>query len=204
MSSTTTICTGFSLWCTRAISMWARVRPCIIFPLVVFSLGTAGAQDYRIGPQDVLEIKVLGDQEMDRTVVVSGKGMINFPFVGFLEIEGMTVEEVTGILAEKLGECCLVDPQISVRVVEFHGKRVYLFGEVQKPGVYQLAQGKTLMQLIIEAEGFTRKAARNRVYILRKGEDERIKADVEEIIKDPEKDIPLSPGDVVYVPESIF
>jgi len=184
--------------------MWARVRLCIIFPLVVFSLGTAGAQDYRIGPQDVLEIKVLGDQEMDRTVVVSGKGMINFPFVGFLEIEGMTVEEVTGILAEKLGECCLVDPQISVRVVEFHGKRVYLFGEVQKPGVYQLAQGKTLMQLIIEAEGFTRKAARNRVYILRKGEDERIKADVEEIIKDPEKDIPLSPGDVVYVPESIF
>lgn len=162
------------------------------------------AQDYRIGPQDVLEIKVLGDPDMDRTVVVSGKGMINFPFVGFLEVQGMTTAELTVSLAKKLGECCLVNPQISVRIVEYHGKRVYLFGEVQKPGVYQLAEGKTLMQLVIEAEGFTRKAAKNRVYILRKGEEERIRVDVDEIMKNPDQDIPLVPGDVVYVPESIF
>lgn len=160
--------------------------------------------DYRIGANDVLEIKVFGSSELDRTVAVSGKGMIDFPFLGWIPIEGLTVEELTGKLEEGLGACCLVNPQVNIRVLEYNAQQVYIFGEVQKPGVYQLKKGKTLMELIIEAEGVTRKAAKGRVYILRRGKAERIRVDLDEIIKNSKKDVPLQPGDVIYVPESIF
>jgi protein involved in polysaccharide export with SLBB domain len=160
--------------------------------------------DYRIGANDVLEIKVFGSPELDRTVAVSGKGMIDFPFLGWIPTEGLTIEELTGKLEEGLGACCLVNPQVNIRVLEYNAQQVYLFGEVQKPGVYQLKKGKTLMELVIEAEGVTRKAAKGRVYILRRGKAERIKVDLDEIIKNSKMDVPLQPGDVIYVPESIF
>jgi polysaccharide export outer membrane protein len=165
---------------------------------------TVPSYDYRIGSGDLLEIKVFGSPELDRTVSVSGKGMIDFPFLGWIPTEGLTVEELTKRLEQGLGECCLVNPQINIRVLEYNAQQVYLFGEVQKPGVYRLKKGKTLMELIIEAEGVTRKAAKGRVYILRRGKSERVKVDLDEIIKNSRKDVPLQPGDMIYVPESIF
>ena len=160
--------------------------------------------DYRIGAGDLLEIKVFGSPELDRTVSVSGKGMIDFPFLGWISAEGLTVEDLTKSLEQGLGGCCLVNPQVNIRVLEYNAQQVYLFGEVQKPGVYQLKKGRTLMELIIEAEGVTRKAAKGRVYILRRGKSERIKIDLDDIIRNSRKDVPLQPGDMIYVPESIF
>lgn len=165
---------------------------------------TVPSYDYRIGAGDLLEIKVFGSTGLDRTVSVSGKGMIDFPLLGWISAEGLTVEELTKSLEQGLGECCLVNPQINIRVLEYNAQQVYLFGEVQKPGVYQLKKGKTLMELIIEAEGVTRKAAKGRVYILRRGKSERIKIDLDEIIKNSRRDVPLQPGDMIYIPESIF
>ena len=162
------------------------------------------AYDYRIGANDVLEVKVFGSPDLDRTVTVSGKGMIDFPFLGWINTEGLTVEELTLELEQGLSKCCLVNPQVNIRVLEYNAQQVYLFGEVQKPGVYQLKKGKTLMQIVVEAGGVTRKAANSRVYILRRGKEDRIKVDLDQVIKNSKKDVPLEPGDLIYIPESVF
>ena len=115
---------------------------------------TSGSlRDYRIGPDDLLEIQVFGVEQLSRTVRVNSRGQVSLPLVGTLQVGGMTGQEAEAALAHKLGENYLQDPQVSLFIREYTSQRVTVEGAVNKPGVYPLRGPTTLLQTLALAGG---------------------------------------------------
>lgn len=125
------------------------------------------AEDYRIGPQDLLELQVFGVEALNRTVRVNSRGYISLPLVGLVPAAGLTSEQLEESLAAKLAQDYLQNPQVSVFIKEFISQRVTVEGEVKKPGVYPLKGRLTLLQVLATAEGLTTIADPNAVKVFR-------------------------------------
>jgi len=110
---------------------------------------------YRVGPGDVLDIKVYDDPDLSGLVTVQYAGDISFPLLGDVPVDGMTVKAVQETLVTLLAKDYLVDPQVIVRVKEHRSQWVTLVGEVIRPGKYYLQGSKSLLDLLTEAGGFT-------------------------------------------------
>ena len=165
--------------------------------------------DYRIGPENVLNIDVYygKGENLSQKVKVSSDGYITFPFLGKVKVGGLTVSEVEQKLRDLLGRDYFVNPQVSVFVEEY--STVSILGEVEKPGVYPIQGNLTVVELISMAGGFTKIAAPKKVKVIRTlpdGTKKVMRVNVYDIMKrgEKEKDILLKPGDVVIVPESIL
>jgi polysaccharide export outer membrane protein len=109
-------------------------------------------------------------------------------------------------LIAKLKQGFLKEPQVSVFVKEYNSKKVFVFGEVQKPGTFMYEEEMTIIQAITVAGGFAKSAAKNKVSVTRleDGIEKRIFLSVEEIGRGKERNFFLMPGDIVFVPESFF
>lgn len=112
-----------------------------------------GAEDYLLGPQDLLKIDVFQVEEFSRTVRISAGGKISLPLVGTLQAAGLTTAQLERVLAEKLAEGFLQEPYVSVFVEEYASQRVTVEGQVRKPGIYALRGRTTLLQAVALAEG---------------------------------------------------
>jgi len=176
-----------------------------IISILVLSSGLSQAQDYVIGPDDVLKITVYREEDMDREVRVSSDGYISFPLLGKVKVEGMTVSELENNLTAGLKKF-LKNPQVSVFIEEY--STVTVSGQVQKPGSFPLRGEMSVIEAISMAGGFTKIAAQNAVKVMRleKGDKKTILVRVADINKtgDKSKDVPLKRGDIVFVPESLF
>lgn len=163
------------------------------------------AQDYTLGPDDVLDITVYREEELDRTVRISSDGYISFPLIGKVKAEGLTVSELENSLSEGLKEY-LKKPQVTVFIKEY--STITVSGQVERPGSYPLKGELTVIEAISLAGGFTKIASRNKVKVMRLENDQKktIIVRVASISKegDKSKDIPLKRGDIVFVPESLF
>lgn len=126
-----------------------------------------GVSEYRIGPQDLLEISVFQVAELNRTVRVSTSGDISLPLVGVMKAGGMTVQELEAEIAKTLDAKFLQNPQVTVFVKEFTSQRVTLEGSVKKPGIYPLTGRTTLLQAIAMAEGLDQLADLKGIVIFR-------------------------------------
>jgi len=113
---------------------------------------TADTEEYRIGPQDLIEISVFQVQEMSRAVRVNAQGLISLPLIGIVRAGGLTATELETVIATKLSENLLQNPQVSVFIKEFVSQRVIVAGNVMKTGVYPLT-GKTLLSQVIALTG---------------------------------------------------
>ena len=91
-------------------------------------------QEYRIGAKDVLKVTVWGHEDLSRQVVVTADGTFQFPLIGDVKVAGLTPSAVETLLRDLLGKDYLVNPQVSVSVQEFRSQRVFVLGEVEKPG----------------------------------------------------------------------
>jgi len=111
------------------------------------------APEYRILPQDVLEVTVLQAPELSRSVSVDNKGDIALPFLGELSVAGKTTQQVTEELASVLNARIMKDPQVTVRVSEAQGQKVTVDGAVSEPGVYPLRGPMSLLQVVALAKG---------------------------------------------------
>jgi polysaccharide biosynthesis/export protein len=114
--------------------------------------------DYRVGIGDKLEISVFGHDDLEKTLEVGVGGMITFPLIGDVTVDGKTVTEIDDDLTRRLASEYLVDPQVSVEVKEFRSQWVTLMGEVRTPGRYVLRRNMRLLDLIAEAGGPTKEA----------------------------------------------
>ncbi len=165
--------------------------------------------DYRISPADLLEVTVYQQLELNRQVRVSQNGSITFPLVGAVQVGGRSVADAEQLLADRLREY-LVSPQVTVFIKEYGNKKVYVLGEVSKPGSYDLPTEAhlTVLEAISLAGGFTQIAAADRTRIIRTsaGKSENFTIEISAITKRGEKskDLPLLPNDVIYVPQSFF
>lgn len=126
---------------------------------------TGGASDYRVGPGDLLEIKVFGVDSLDQEVRISSSGNISVPLLGKLQVGGMTGEEVETIFAQTITEQGLIrDPQVSVFVKEYRSQPLYVLGAVNQPGQYMITHQLTLVDAIAMAGGLA--AGRSADYVL--------------------------------------
>jgi len=127
------------------------------------------ADDYRIGPQDLLEIQVFGIDELSRTVRVNTRGNISLPLIGLVQAAGLTSQGLETHIATLLAEEYLQNPQVSVFIEEYASQRVTVGGAVKKPGIYPLKGQTTLLQAIAAAEGLEKLANPEDVKLLRNG-----------------------------------
>lgn len=123
---------------------------------------------YRIGPYDLLKIEVFQVDELSRTERVSEDGFVLMPLIGAVQVGGLTQREAEKVIANKLAERYLQNPQVSIFVAEYASQKVTVIGQVKKPGVFPLAGRTTLMQAIALAGGFDDTAKKGEVVVFRK------------------------------------
>lgn len=112
----------------------------------------AGA-DYKIAPNDLLDIEVFGVQELKRTVRVSSTGHVSLPLIGVVQVAGLGPSDAEALIATQYGSRYLQDPQVSVFIREFTTQRITLDGAVAKPGIYPLTGQITLLRALAMAGG---------------------------------------------------
>lgn len=159
-------------------------------------------QDYRIGPLDVLSIRVFQEPELTfDEIQVDASGNLGFPLIGSVRAAGNTATALADELSTRLAERYLVNPQVSVVVASSVSQQVTVEGNVSQPGVYEIAGGATLLTALARAQSTTRVAKLDEVVVFRTigGERQGAVFDVSAIragrIPDPE----LRGGDVVVV-----
>jgi len=169
-------------------------------------------EDYRIGPGDLLEVLVFGEEGLSRTVRVTAAGTVTLPFLDSLQVAGLTPVAVELLLKERLSEDIIRDPQVSVFVKEYRSKSVFVLGAVQRPGEYQLAGPLRLIDAIAMAGGLDLETAGEKAVVQRtdvENGSERsdvVRVDLKQLLDggDASLNLPLRSGDVVQVSEKSF
>jgi polysaccharide biosynthesis/export protein len=112
-------------------------------------------KDYQVGPEDLLEIGIYGQDKLNRTLRINGQGEIAMPLVGVVKVAGLTPQEIQKRLEELYDAQYLVNPQVTVVVKEFRYQRVSITGAVAKPGTYELIGPRTLLEVLSLAGGLS-------------------------------------------------
>jgi polysaccharide export outer membrane protein len=163
----------------------------------------AADASYKIGPQDVLRIDVWKETEISRSVPVRPDGKISLPLLNDVQAAGLTAMELANNITEGLKKF-ITNPQVTVSVTEINSRRVYVTGEVTKPGAFALLPNMTALQAITSAGGFTQFARTKKIYVLRNESGKQVKYpfNYNEVVsgKRPEDNITLQPGDTIVVP----
>jgi len=177
----------------------------------IASLSLLGFQEkispnYRVGPQDMIEITVFGHDEWNRSVRVSEEGKIPFPFIGEIDINGLTRLEIEKKLKTAIDERLLVNAQVIVFIKEFHSQKISLFGAVGNQGQYELEGPETLLSLLSKAGGMTENAGED-ILVIRQLPDKTtrsLKISIHDLMMngDPALDIPLQTNDKINVPKA--
>jgi polysaccharide export outer membrane protein len=167
------------------------------------------SRDYNILPADILEITVFQEPDLKSTLRVSNEGTIAFPLIGIVPVGGLTPQAAAQTLRDRLANGYLVNPQVSVTVMEFSKRRFTVLGEVQKPGSYDMPdqQAVTVLQAIGMAGGYTRIANPSRVTLMRKqgAASQTYALDAKRMATgNAESAFLVQPGDVITVAESRF
>ena len=163
--------------------------------------GTVG-DDYKIAPNDLLDVEVFGVKELKRSVRVNSSGFITLPLIGSLQVAGLTGSDSEALIAIEYGKKYLQDPQISVFIKEFTTQRITIDGAVVKPGIYPLTGQITLLRALALGGGSAPLADMEHVMIFRlapDGQNVVEKYNVDKIRKGEEKDPVLQGEDVVVV-----
>lgn len=163
--------------------------------------------DGALGPGDVFAVRVFGEDELSGTYQVEHDGSIRYPFLGTIQVRGKAPSEVAEMVAKGLrdGEY-LKAPQVSVLVEESNSKMVSVMGAVRKPGTFPVTAGLTVLQAVTLAGGLTSLADRDHAVLTRREEEglKRYQVPFSEVMGGRKADIPLRPGDIVFVPERLF
>lgn len=169
--------------------------------------GTACAEEYYMRPGDELNIVVTQQQDLGNSstnqspFVVRPDGNVSFPLVGEIHAEGMTVSQFTDVLQQGLARY-IVDPDVSVNISKLGRVRVYVFGEVKKPGAVELEKGHTVIDAIGAAQGFTRDTAKKKIFLIHQDQPKSlIPINLNNMLKtgDMSQNVTLREGDILYL-----
>ncbi len=159
---------------------------------------------------DIIELDVWRVPDLTRTVTVRPDGRISLPLVGDMEVVGMTLVEIRDALTRKFSEYVL-NPQVSISVRQFGGRKFIILGEVQGPGVYRYQQEISLIEGIALAGGFNDKAKRGKVMIIRgdvrkQAQVKIITSNVENLLKKGmlTENLTIMPNDIIYVGKDLL
>lgn len=161
--------------------------------------------DYKIGPQDLLDIAVYGQPELTRTVQVNGRGRISLPLVGAIEAANLTALQLERLIAARLSENLLQNPQVTVFVKESLTARFTVEGAVGHPGVFPLKGQVTLLRALALAGGRGSLGDLTNVRIFRvgaAGSKEQLAFDIEKIRTGEAPDPLIVNDDLIVVNQS--
>ena len=187
------------------VSFLSTVFFLFCFPVFSQEEVTPPNENYKVQSGDVLSIEVLNEPDFQKEVRVSASGTILYPLIGEVAVKGLDINSVTRKLTNLLNEY-LVEPQVSVFIKEF--SKVYVYGEVIKPGSFELSEKMTLLQCISLAGGLKDRANPKKINIkrIKEGKVTSIMVDMTAITQKEhsDQDVELLPGDVIIVPESFL
>jgi polysaccharide export outer membrane protein len=161
--------------------------------------------EYRVGPSDVLTIRVRGQEGLNETVTVRPDGKISFSLVGDVTAAGMTPVELQQAMESALGKFMNIIPgEVTVVVDSVHSYKVSVLGEVRQPGRFEFQIRVSVMDALAQAGGLTEFAASSKIVIFRtyQGQDEKLEFDFDRLVKAQGTSawVPVLPGDVILVP----
>jgi polysaccharide export outer membrane protein len=110
-------------------------------------------RDYKIGPEDLLEISVFEEEKLNKAVRVSSQGNISLPLLGVLRVQGLTANELEKEIRDLLAEKYLQDPHVSVFIKEYRSQRISVIGAVEKPSVFEVSGQKAILDALAMAGG---------------------------------------------------
>jgi len=163
--------------------------------------------DYKVCPQDVLTVAVIGEKELTQDCRVNTSGTISFAWLNNVEVAGKTAAEVEQHLRKLLDKDYLVDPTVLVQVKEYRAREVTVMGQVNKPGAVPIPaeQPLTIVEAIARAGSIAKGGDPNKIYFTRRGKEKiRLSLDALSKITDPARVIYVQPGDVIDVAEKVF
>lgn len=130
----------------------------------------------KLGALDKVRIEVFGVEELTREVQIDGSGRMSYPFIGSIEVTGQAPADVERLIAQRLSEGYVRDPQVSVNLVDTVSQTIAVEGEVKSPGIYAAAGQLTLLRTLALAGGPTEFAQREQVVIFREIDSDRYAA----------------------------
>jgi len=162
-----------------------------------------GDATYVIGPEDVLDIKVWKEPDISRTVPVRPDGKTSLPLLNDVQAAGLEPMQLQAAIAAGLKKY-ISDPQVTVVVMQINSRRIYVLGEVARPGAFPMLPNMTVLQALSTAGGFSQFAKLSAIYVLRteNGRQVNLPFNYKEVVRGvrPEQNITLKPGDTVVVP----
>jgi len=163
----------------------------------------AADPSYIIGSDDVLDISVWKEPDVSRSVPVRPDGKISLPLVSDVQAAGLTPSQLAADLTTRLKKY-LNDPQVTVIVTAINSRRIYIVGEVARPGAFPLLPDMTVLQALADAGGFSAFANTKKIHILRMVNGKQIEFPFEyrEVLEGNKtsQNITLLPGDEIVVP----
>jgi polysaccharide biosynthesis/export protein len=154
---------------------------------------------YKIGPEDVLYIRVWKEPEFSGSVQIRPDGKFTLPIVGDIAASGLTPIELAARVTEVL-KSQLKEPEVMVALQSVQSKKYYITGEVNRSGIFPLVIPVTVLEALTNAGGFREFAKKNKIIIMRG--TERIKFNFNEVVKGKNlaQNILVKDGDYIIVP----
>lgn len=201
-------CSGWLL--TAVVVAAASVRPAAAqtpapaAPVAAQKPQTDLPSDYVVGPDDVLSVVFWKDPDMSAEVTVRPDGIITLPLIGDLRVAGITPDALKQRV-QKEGTKYVTDPNVTVIVKQVNSRRVFITGQVTRPGEYPLTGTRTVMQLIALAGGLTEYADAKNIKIMRttpQGQQSVLPFNYREVERGQNlsQNVQLQPGDTLIVP----
>ena len=175
-----------------------------IFLIITILFSVSLAQQYKIGPQDILRLTFLQQPELNTDVEVSADGNITLPIGGKTKALGLTPDELSQKIVEQVSFYNKNISQVTVRVIEFKSQKVFVSGEVNRPGEYAFEKIPNLWEVIMKAGGLKDSANSTAITVIRGGKErgEKIKVNLKKYLDEGNlSGLPtLFAGDIIEVP----
>ena len=185
---------------TRVGGVWGGFGRALFLgvALILLSARIAPADDtkgYTLGAGDKLRITVYNEPDLSGEFEVNGQGVLSVPLIGQVPVIGKTTVEVQALLTQKYGKDYLVNPSVTVEVMNY--RPFFIIGEVNHPGSYPYQNGMTVINAVALAGGYTPRANHGGIKIKHSNESTEQERDAKE-------DSAVLPGDVIEVAERFF
>lgn len=134
---------------------------CAFVPSITLLAEINSSNDYILGPEDVITIKVWDNNDLDLTVEISQEGSFTFPLIGTVKAQGHSVLQLEKLIHDRLSDGYIVSPQVTINVEKYKTQKVFVLGQVKSPGVYNIKGNIHLLELISMAGGLSDDAERS-------------------------------------------
>lgn len=163
--------------------------------------------EFILGVGDEVELTVYRHDDLHKKVRIPPDGTNTFPLIGEIQTKGVSIHQLRRKIKESLSNY-IVDPQVSLEITSFKGQKIFILGEVNNPGAYQIDTPTTIIEAIAKAGGYTLDGKYNSIVLIRGGPEkpELKRLDLKKAFAtgDLSQNVFLKNGDVVYVPRTFI